>query len=148
MPLWLVYHPSEVFTDPESKRALAADITAIYTRIGLPAFYVAVNFIQLPADDMFSGGEPQVGKKPFVRISISHVARRMTEDEQVYRRATESFNRMLRPHLTDKGFDWEFVIAETDRRLWMISGLCPPEPGSEAEKLWVAEGKPVDYGQS
>ncbi|KAL8377225.1 hypothetical protein RB595_008076 [Gaeumannomyces hyphopodioides] len=148
MPLWLIYHPSKVFTDPESKRALAADITSIYTGVGLPPFYVAVNFIQLPAGDMFSGGESLVGKTPFVRISVSHVARRLPEDEQVYRRFTDSLNRMLKPHLTDEGFDWEFIIAETDRRLWVTSGLYPPESGSEAEKLWVVQDKPVDYEQS
>ncbi|KAL8345372.1 hypothetical protein RB601_005419 [Gaeumannomyces tritici] len=171
MPLWLIYHPSEVFTDPESKRALAADITSIYTAVGLPrespkfgytrtpcsslsyplklaAFYVGVNFIQLPASDMFSGGEPLAGKTPFVRISVSHVARRLPEDEKVYRKFTDSLNRMLKPHLTDKGIDWEFFIAETDRKLWMTSGLYPPESGSEAEKLWVAQNKPVAYEQS
>lgn len=67
---------------------------------------MAVNFIQLPAGDMFSGGEPLVGKTPFVRIFVNHVARRMQEDDQVYRRATDTLNLMLKPHLTGKGFDW------------------------------------------
>jgi len=57
MPLWLVFHPEGTFVTPESKQALAADITTLYTGAGLPAFYVIVNFITLPHTSVFLGGK-------------------------------------------------------------------------------------------
>ncbi|MFB7113044.1 tautomerase family protein [Streptomyces sp. NPDC056190] len=39
----------------------------------------------------------------------------------------------------------EFHVDETPRDLWMTDGIAPPPPGSEAEKLWVQENRPVPY---
>lgn len=60
MPHWRIFHPDNVFTDVAEKKALAEAITAIYTQIPLPKFYVVVTFIPLPVDSIFVGGENQV----------------------------------------------------------------------------------------
>ncbi|KPA36429.1 hypothetical protein FLAG1_10810 [Fusarium langsethiae] len=83
MPLWLIFHPPGTFEDTASKRALAEDITKIYTGIGLPPFYVVANFIKLPVADVWVGGE-QRSNKPFVRIAIEHIAFHVEKDNAVY----------------------------------------------------------------
>ena len=57
MPLWHVYHPPSTFTTAASKSALSADLTAVYTSRGLPAFYVVVIFHPIAGSDLFVGGE-------------------------------------------------------------------------------------------
>lgn len=51
MPLWISYDPVETFETDASKQALSEDITKYYIVNGLPAFYVVVNFIQLPVNN-------------------------------------------------------------------------------------------------
>jgi phenylpyruvate tautomerase PptA (4-oxalocrotonate tautomerase family) len=89
MPLWIIYHPSSVFTDPETKRAFAQAITDIYTAVPLPAFYVNVLFQPIEATSFYIGGVPRPSpqteanqpgpdsEKPFIRISIQNIARTM-----------------------------------------------------------------------
>lgn len=67
MPLWLVFHPTGTFEDTASKQALTKDITKIYTGIGLPAFYVVVNFMKVPPGDVWVGAERKM-ENPFIRI--------------------------------------------------------------------------------
>jgi hypothetical protein len=75
MPLWIVYHPSTTFQTEEEKGAFSKDVTQIYTSVGLPAFYVVVNFIKLEEGETWVGGEKRTAK-PFVRkgpsILVSH----------------------------------------------------------------------------
>lgn len=52
---------------------------------------------------------------------------------------------VLKPHVEDKGYDWEYSIEETSRDLWKVQGLVPPMPGSEAELLWVKENKATPF---
>ena len=56
MPLWHVYHPPSTFTNAASKAALCADLTAIYTSRGLPAFYVVIIFHPTDPQDVYVGG--------------------------------------------------------------------------------------------
>ena len=91
MPLWTIYHPPSTFTTPSSKSAFAAAITAIYTSIPLPAFYVNVLFIPVDASSYYIGGVARPSprdasknlgpgpdsEKPFVRITIENIARKM-----------------------------------------------------------------------
>lgn len=140
MPLWLIYHPPNTFTSPSSKQALSADITKIYTSVGLPAFYVIVNFIPVPSDSTYIGGRPNDssnGHNPFIRIQVDHIAVRLKDDDAEYARVTAAIDRALKPHIADKGYDWEYHVDETERRLWKIQGLAPPPHGSEAEKGWA-----------
>jgi len=146
MPLWCIYHPPGTFEDPTSKQTLARDITTIYTMVGLPAFYVVVNFIPLPPTSMYIGGAPNDSKsKPFIRFSIDHIAVRLPNEDAEYRRVVTKINEILKPHVADKGYGWEFHVGETERRLWSIDGFEPPAFGSEGEKLWVERNEAVPW---
>jgi hypothetical protein len=99
--------------------------------VGIPAFYVVVNFREVPEEDFLVGGEP-VGN--FIRIFVDHVARQM--DPPALRRwASDEFEKALVPHVKDRGFDWEWHIDETPIDLLRTQGLVPP-PESDIEKLW------------
>ncbi|KAH7061502.1 putative oxalocrotonate tautomerase [Macrophomina phaseolina] len=142
MPLWVIYHPPGVFEDDASKQALSKDITKIYTDLGRPAFYVVVNFIKLPPSDTWVGGGKRQAK-PFVRITVDHIAGRMPNEAEIHRQFTKRTDAVLKPHIEDKGYDSEYHFDETERRLWKIHGLIPPPLESEEEKTWVTENKPT-----
>jgi hypothetical protein len=141
MPLWLVFHPCGTFEDDSAKRALSKDITNIYTGIGLPAFYVVVNFVKLSPGDVWVGGEPKTDK-PFIRILVDHIAVRLENEDRVYERSADAIEKALKPHIYDKGYDWEFHVDETERRLWRVNGIIPPPFGSDMEKQWAKDNKP------
>jgi hypothetical protein len=52
---------------------------------------------------------------------------------------------VIEPFATGKGLRWEFHIDETPKDLWMIDGFVPPPSGSDAEKLWARENRPIPY---
>lgn len=144
MPLWIVYHPAGTFEDDASKQAMAEDITKLYTGVGLPAFYVVVNFVKLSLNDTWVGGKMKT-EKPFIRFTISHIAHRLPNDDKAYRDVVTRIDKLLKPHVADKGYDWEFHVEETERRLWKVNGLIPPPRRSEAEKLWFKENRAVPW---
>ncbi|CAN9285671.1 unnamed protein product [Alternaria alternata] len=119
MPLWVIYHPEGTFEDDASKEALAADSIKQYTNIGLPAFYIVTNFIKVPKNN----------------------------EDKVYKGAANGVDAVLKKHCGDKGYNYEFHIDETERRLWKINGIFPPAFGSEEEKIWVKENRAVDFGK-
>ncbi|EFQ25951.1 hypothetical protein CGRA01v4_14363 [Colletotrichum graminicola] len=139
MPLWLIYHPDGTFEDDASKGAFAADITKFYTQVGLPAFYVVVNFVKMSESTVWIGGEKP--KEPFVRISIDHIAVNLPNDDKIYRETADGIDAVLKPHLEDKGYRSEFHVNETDKRLWKTYGFYAPPFGSEDEKTWARENK-------
>ncbi|PWY83856.1 hypothetical protein BO94DRAFT_536500 [Aspergillus sclerotioniger CBS 115572] len=146
MPLWQIYHPAGTFTDSPSKQSFAADITKMYVSIGLPAFYVIVNFIEMNPNDVYVGGKTKLPtEKPFVRVVITHIARHVPDIETAYIRTTSHLDQIMKPHLLDRGYDFEYHVDETDRRLWKINGLIPPPSNSEEEKIWGRENKAVVY---
>ncbi|KAJ5136344.1 hypothetical protein N7448_004898 [Penicillium atrosanguineum] len=120
MPLWQIYHPAGTFEDLASKEAFAKDITEFYTQLGLPAFYVVVNFVPVPTGEVF---------------------------DAAYRRTTSRIDNVLKPHIADKGYDWEYHVGETERRLWKVNGLIPPPWKSEQEQIWVKENRAVPYDE-
>lgn len=126
MPLWLVFHPEGTFVTPESKQALAADVTSLYTAGGLPAFYVVVNFITLPHTSIFVGGKNPPPEKPFIRFMVDHLAVHFKDDGVRTLRIINRLDELIKPHVGDKGYDWEFHIDETPRELWKINGFIPP----------------------
>ncbi|MEV5007421.1 tautomerase family protein [Streptomyces sp. NPDC056159] len=140
MPLWHVYHPPGTYTAQE-KQQFADDITGIYTRFGLPKFYVVTLFHEIDATSFYIGGEP---RQAAVRIVVAHIARHL-DDATARRRTGETLARVVAPHTTERGLYCEFHVDETPRDLWMTDGIAPPPPGSEAEKLWVQENRPVPY---
>lgn len=143
MPLWLIFHPDGTFEDEASQEALSKDITKFYTALGLPAFYVVVNFIKMPGNTMWVGGERLSKDKPFIRIAIEHIAVTLPNEDEVYKRTANAVDAALKPHVADKGYNWEFHIDETERRLWKVNGIFPPSFGSEEEKIWVNENRAV-----
>jgi hypothetical protein len=50
---------------------------------------------------------------------------------------------ILDPVFASEGMEWEYFIAEASRELWKISGLVPPQPGSNGEKKWAQLNKAV-----
>jgi hypothetical protein len=144
MPLWLVYHPVGTFEDDDSKRGLAEDVTKIYTGVGLPAFYVVMNFIKLPSNDIWVGGKKE-RDRPFIRISVDHIAVHLSGDKAAYRRVATSIDAAIKPHIADKGYDWEFHVDETERALWRVNGIDPPPHKSEMEKTWAKENRAVPF---
>ena len=141
MPLWNIYTPVGAFT-AEQKKAFGKDITAKYVEtVSIPAFYVVVTFHEVAEEDFLVGGEP-VGN--FVRIFVDHVARQL-ETPEIRAWASEEFEKLLVPHIKDRGFDWEWHIDETPIDLWRTQGLVPPPPESDMEKLWAKENRPVPY---
>lgn len=146
MPLWLIFHPPGTFEDAATKQAFTEDITKWYTENGLPAFYVVANFIKISPEDVWVGGkQKKIDEKPFIRIVIKHIAIRIDNDDVTYKRSTSRIDRILKPHVADKGYDWEFHVEETERRLWKINGLAPPPWKSEEERVWVKENRAVPY---
>lgn len=124
MPLWLIYHPEGTFPTSTSKQSLADTITSFYTSFAhLPAFYVVVNFISLPASNIFVGGKNPAASRPFIRFTVDHVAIRQPNEGRMTAMA-DKIAELLRPHL--EGCDWEWNIDETPRALWRLNGIDPP----------------------
>ncbi|KAJ5662224.1 uncharacterized protein N7477_009840 [Penicillium maclennaniae] len=144
MPLWQIYHPAGIFEDVASKEAFAKDITQMYTELGLPAFYVVANFIPVPKGEIFVGGKIPT-ERPFIRLVINHVAIHAPNEDAAYRGTTSRIDKILKPHVAEKGYDWEYHVDETERRLWKLNGLIPPPWKSEQEQIWVKENRAVPY---
>jgi hypothetical protein len=144
MPLWLIFHPPGTYEDSSTKQAFAEDVTKMYKELNLPAFYVVVNFIKLSAEDVWIGGK-QKTDKPFIRVVINHIAFHVPDSDAAYKRSTTRIDAIIKPHVTDKGYDSEFHVDETDRRLWRINGMIPPAYASKEEQMWVKEDRAIAY---
>ncbi|KAF2085982.1 hypothetical protein K490DRAFT_45467 [Saccharata proteae CBS 121410] len=147
MPLWRVFHPSNTtFQTPSSKADLSAAITSLYTSFGLPAFYVIVLFIPIDPQDMFVGGVNQSDgeRRPFVRIVFENIARNVPEG-QARLNFLDKVDKALYPHILAKNYDLEYHGVETERSLWKINGMVAPPTGSEGEKMWIREGRAVEW---
>ncbi|KAJ1303051.1 hypothetical protein OPQ81_011252 [Rhizoctonia solani] len=140
MPMHRIYTTSGLYS-PAEKKALAQAITNIYQRLGLPAFYVLVFFIDLSKDSFFIGGETNDN---FVRFNIQHIARAFPDKASKlgFMRAYEA---AVKPFTADKGVDWEINVDEADPLTWNENGMSPPAPGSDGEKLWIKLNKAVPF---
>ncbi|KAJ5725284.1 uncharacterized protein N7483_006641 [Penicillium malachiteum] len=146
MPLWQIYHPTGTFEDNATKHAFAQDITKMYTDIGLPSFYVVTHFYKMDDENVFVGGKTnESGETPFIRIVITHIALRIPDVDAMYLRTTSRIDKIIKPYVADKGYDFEYHVDETERRLWKINSLIPPPHKSEAEQLWFKENRAVPY---
>jgi hypothetical protein len=143
----MIYHPEGTFADNDSKKALCEDITKIYTSVGLPAFYVVVQFVTMPKNTVWVGAELR-DEKPFIRIVVEHIAVHQPNEDKAYKRLTGRLDAALQPHIADKGYDWEYHVDETERRLWKVNGLYAPPFRSEAEKEWFTSNKPTPWEES
>ncbi|KAJ4357862.1 uncharacterized protein N0V89_002439 [Didymosphaeria variabile] len=165
MPLWIIYHPRSTFKSEDEKATLAKDITKIYTAVPLPAFYVNVLFVPLDATSIYVGGVArpsshtaangpgQDSNVPFIRVTIQNIARKISDlklipqsrSDEVRDRFLKRVDEALKPHIADKGYDWEYSIEETSRDLWKIQGFVPPMPGSEAESEWAKNNRATEF---
>ena len=137
-----------MFQDVSTKAALVKDIVSMYTSIGLPAFYVVTQFKPLAMDDYWQG-EDRVAdgsqeKRHFVRFVITHIAVRLPDQDEVYRKVTSKIDAIISPYMKEN-VDWEYHVAETERRLWKVNGMVPPQHESEQEKVWAKENRAVPY---
>jgi phenylpyruvate tautomerase PptA (4-oxalocrotonate tautomerase family) len=137
MPLWVFNHTRGAFST-EEKAALAKDITRIYTRVSLPAFYVNVQFFEMDASNIYVAGE---SAKAFTTVSIYHVARSFqTETDKLkFLKKTDEVLTVLKT----KGMSWEYFIQEAPRELWKVNGIIPPPTGSAEEKEWLRLNRPL-----
>lgn len=119
----------------------------MYTEdLGLPAFYVVTQFHKMDNADVFIGGKTKTAsEKPFVRVVINHVAVHVPDENAAYLRTTSRLDAIVKPHLLDKGYEFEYHVDETERRLWKINSLIPPPFKSAEEKAWVEENKALPY---
>jgi phenylpyruvate tautomerase PptA (4-oxalocrotonate tautomerase family) len=140
MPLWHIHHPADTYT-AHDKQNFARDITAYYTRFGLPEFYVVALFHELPAESFYVGGRPTAAA---VRITIDHLARTL-EDPELRKHMSQGLDALMAPYTRDRGLHTEFNINEVARDTWMIAGLFPPPKRSAAEQTWARENKPGPY---
>jgi phenylpyruvate tautomerase PptA (4-oxalocrotonate tautomerase family) len=141
MPFWEIFAPESAYTEAD-KEQLSEAITSIYADYaGLPEFYVVVIFNDKPAQSIYVGGK---AANQFVRIRVDHIARQM-DTAEVRAACMAIIEEKLAPFVKDRGFDWEVHIDETPMDLWRTQGLVPPLPGSEMEKLWAKENRPVPY---
>jgi hypothetical protein len=94
---------------------------------------------------MYIGGRPNTSITPFIRLKIDHIAITLPDKDDVYASVTKGLDAVLEPHIADKGYDWEYHVDETERRLWKVQGLNPPPWKSEAERLWREGDKAVPW---
>lgn len=146
MPLWQIYHPPGTYEDAAEKQAFVKDITSHYTEVGLPPFYVVVHFNKIENENVFVGAKVKSAtEKPFVRVVITHIAVRLPDLDSVYLKQTSRLDKIFKPHVLEKGYDFEYHVDETERRLWKINGLIPPPFKSAEERVWFEENRPVPY---
>jgi phenylpyruvate tautomerase PptA (4-oxalocrotonate tautomerase family) len=143
MPLWKIHHPVGAYT-PEEKKEFAEAITRVYDAIPIPKFYVVVIFDEVTGDSVYVGGESHGS---FVRIHIDQMAR--TLPGPVIREWwVRQLDQVIAPWVRDRGYDWEFTIAEQPSDLWSLQGEIAPPFESLAEKRWVEENKATPYAQA
>jgi hypothetical protein len=54
-------------------------------------------------------------------------------------------DKVIKPWVGDRGFDWEIAIDETPFDLWSLQGEPPPPFEPIAEKRWVEENRATAY---
>ncbi|KAJ7171255.1 putative oxalocrotonate tautomerase enzyme-domain-containing protein [Mycena filopes] len=142
MPLHRFFTPRGLYTC-EDKAAIAAAVTAVYTKINIPAFYVLVLFINVDPEDFFVGAK---STDKFLRIGVEHIARNFSSDE-AKRNFMERYEKALAPFTSGRGIDWEVQITDDDRVLWNENGMAPPLAGSEEERIWKRENRAVPFAE-
>ncbi|KAF4470108.1 hypothetical protein FALBO_2990 [Fusarium albosuccineum] len=147
MPLWNIYHIEGIFESEDIRNQLARDITKLYTAGGLPGFYVVVQFIPLPASNVYVAAEVRT-HKPFVRLVVQHMAVHRHEGiDNFATRFSDLINAALKPYIADKGYDWEITVSDTPRDFWRFNGIAPPPWRSEDEKVWAKNGYPTEWAK-
>ena len=55
MPLWKVYHPAGAYS-AQDKKEFVEKVTAMYSRVPIPKFYVVMIFEEVAAESLYVGG--------------------------------------------------------------------------------------------
>lgn len=141
MTCWEIFAPENTFSEKD-KQQLSEAITSIYVDyVGLPEFYVVVIFHEKPGHSIYVGGK---SNNSFVRIRIDHCSRHLDTPEA--RAACMAvIEKKLAPLIKERGLAWEVHIDETPMDLWRVQGMVPPLPGSDMEKAWAKENRPIPY---
>lgn len=140
MPMWNIFHPSGAYS-AEEKQIFSERITALYTQIPLPKFYVTVVFQEIEKDSMFVGAIP---RDNFVRIRIDQIARTLPT-ARLREWWVRTIDECIAPFVKERGYDWEFHVDETPLDLWGVQGEIPPPFESVAEKRWIRDNKASPY---
>ena len=138
MPLWKIQHSPNLFSLSE-KETISKAATSLYKSIGLPAFYVQVVFSEVPPESLFVGGDAHT---KYANIEVHHIARsvRGAENKKVFLDNVDAiFTRLFEK----KGMSWEYFVSESERDMWKINGIYPPDAGSALEKKWAELNRPV-----
>lgn len=154
-----------------STRLPAFYVNVLFQPIDAESFYIGGVARPSPADPKNNPGPDS--EKPFIRITIQNIARTLyvsssltpllsllsiipsyihqlirfhqRPNDTVRDRFLTAIDAALKPHISDKGYDWEYSVIETRRDLWKIQGFVPPATGSEAEEVWRARNQAVEY---
>ncbi|CAF1456081.1 unnamed protein product [Adineta steineri] len=140
MPLHQIFHPVSAFSASD-KQKLSERITAMYTNIGLPAFYVVVLFKPVESESFFVGGKPT---DKFVRIVVQHLAKQIPTEEGK-KQFIDGYESILAPFIKEKGYDWEVHVEEVPPEMWRENGLIPPIKFPEIQNEWARQNKPIPY---
>jgi phenylpyruvate tautomerase PptA (4-oxalocrotonate tautomerase family) len=141
MACWEIFAPENAYTERD-KEQLSEAITSMYVDYAhMPEFYVVVIFHEKPAHSIYVGGK---AVNNFVRIRIDHFSRQL-DTAEARAACMAVIEEKLAPLVRERGFDWEVHIDETPMDLWRVQGMVPPLPGSEIEKVWANENRPVPY---
>ncbi|KAH7066610.1 putative oxalocrotonate tautomerase [Paraphoma chrysanthemicola] len=146
MPVVRIHYPTtSTFTTHKERKALADDITDMYISYGLPAFYAVTLYYPLPDDHIFVGGRDDDNTEPpLVRIMFDHIARTIESLEQGMQ-FFAGVDKILKKHILDKGYDYEYHLIESPREYCKMNGMYLPPNDSEAEAVWVKENRPSHY---
>lgn len=140
MPFHRFYVPQGLYSSGD-KRSIAEAVTEVYVKVGLPRFYVVVNFIEVSEENFYVGGKSSTD---FVRISIHHIARHLPSRERK-RDFMQRYEKAIEPFTKGRGIRWEIQVAEMDRDLWNENGMSPPPGGSDGELLWRKLDRAIPY---
>jgi len=125
----------------QDKKEIAEQVTAMYSRIPIPKFYVVMIFEEVAADSVYVGG---VSHSKFVRLKLEHMARTLP-GPVVREWWVKAVDQLIAPYVRDRGYDWEVTIDEVPADLWSLQGEIPPPFESHAEKRWVKENQASPY---
>ena len=120
MPLWKIYHPVGAFS-AQDKKEFAEKVTAMYSRIPIPKFYVVMIFEEVAAESLYVGGASHgkfIRLKPGTRPAAGGLSRCPREPYMMYSRLAAGHTRRARGGLpvSGKGTISERIPGQFSRR--------------------------------
>jgi phenylpyruvate tautomerase PptA (4-oxalocrotonate tautomerase family) len=140
MPRWTI-HLLAGSISPEEKDCIAESVTEVYTKMGIPAFWVNVFFHEHSLRGFYSGGKAQHSS---IFFHIDHAARPFKSEEERLG-FLDSIDAIMRPVLESKCFKWEFNVYDHPRENWRINGMIPPMDNPEVLQQWFEKNEPIPY---